>query len=60
MYDAQIFISTTGGATIYLSLRAVTINIIEAIKVPSLRSKNLNIKPLTSSSNTYVTEENEY
>lgn len=58
MHDAQIFILTTGAATICISLQAIII-IIKTIIIEVQRSENFNIKTLTSS-NIYVTKENEY
>ena len=57
MHDAQIFILTTGAATICISLQAIII--IKTIIIEVQRSENFNIKTLTSS-NIYVTKENEY
>ena len=57
MHDAQIFILTTGAAKICISLQAIII--IKTIIIEVQRSENFNIKTLTSS-NIYVTKENEY
>ena len=57
MHDAQIFILTTGAATICISLQAIII--IKTIIIEVQCSENFNIKTLTSS-NIYVTKENEY